>query len=151
MNMNKRQCGLTLMELMIVVAIVAFLAAIGYPSYLDQVARARRGDAKTVLTEAAQFMERNYTASGAYNRKAGGGAIGTGSSSLPSTLREAPVDGANKFYDITITAVGANSFTLQATPKGAHASDKCGSFTYNNAGTKALSGGSGTVDSCWNR
>ncbi len=153
MNIRNRQRGITLLELMIVAAIVAILASIGYPSYLDQVARARRGDAKTVLTEAAQFMERNYTAAGAYNRTAGGAAISTGSSSLPAGLREAPQEGSNKFYDITITTVGVNSFTLQAAPTGAQAADKCGSFTYTNAGTKDLIGNSSgyTVDSCWNR
>ena len=52
---------------MIVVAIVAILAAIAYPSYRDQIERTRRADAQAVLMQAAQFMERIYTENGCYN------------------------------------------------------------------------------------
>jgi type IV pilus assembly protein PilE len=150
---NGRETGLTLLELMIVVAVVGLLAAIAYPAYTEQVARGRRADAKTVLLEAAQFMERNFTEAGAYNRDAGGAAITTGSGSLPAGLREAPREGTNKFYDITIATIGANNFTLRATRKGGQASDKCGNFELTNTGTKSLNSASAgqTVDTCWNR
>ena len=57
--------GFTLIEMMVVVAIIAILAAVAYPSYRDSVARGRRSDAKAVLTEAAQWVEREYTRSNA--------------------------------------------------------------------------------------
>lgn len=58
---SPRPRGFTLVELMIVVAIVAILAGIAYPSYVDHVRRARLTDAQMVLLEAAQWMERMYT------------------------------------------------------------------------------------------
>ena len=50
--------GFTLVELMIVVAIVAILAAIGYPSYQNSVQKSRRADGRAALQEAAARQER---------------------------------------------------------------------------------------------
>lgn len=141
-----RNCGagFTLIEMMIVVAIVALLASIALPSYNEYVARARRGDAKTVLLENAQFMERYFTQNNSY-LNAGANPV------LP--ILEAPKDGAIKFYDISF--VGTNSataFTVQAVPKGAMASDPCGTLTLTQAGVKGVSnGGVRTVQECWSR
>jgi type IV pilus assembly protein PilE len=49
--------GFTLIELMIVVAIVAILAAVGYPSYRDHVARGQRSQGQQVLSDLAQRQE----------------------------------------------------------------------------------------------
>ncbi|WP_439844578.1 type IV pilin protein, partial [Aeromonas veronii] len=59
--------GFTLIELMIVVAVVAILAAIAYPSYNNYMAAAKRAEAKAVLLEAAQYLEREFTANGNYD------------------------------------------------------------------------------------
>jgi type IV pilus assembly protein PilE len=158
---KKDQQGLTLIELMIVVAIAAILAAIAYPSYVEQVARGRRADAKAVLLENAQWLERTFTESGAYNKAAGGTTIAANptatsasdTSSLPAGLRESPKDGSTKYYLIRLESVGTNNFTLRAVRKGAMATDKCGDFTITNAGVKNLTSNSSgmTVDTCWNR
>ena len=108
--------GFTLIELMITVAVMAILAAIAYPSYMDQVSKTRRGDAKAALTELSLFMERFYTENNRYDQDAGGTAV-----ALP--FAEAPKDGTNKFYDLTLQAVATQSYTLRATPKGGHAGD----------------------------
>ena len=52
--------GFSLIELMIAVAVISILAAIGYPSYIGQVRSAHRSDTKAELLELAQFMERQY-------------------------------------------------------------------------------------------
>lgn len=136
--------GFTLIELMIVVAIVAILAAVAYPSYNDYVMRARRGDAKTVLLENAQFMERYFTQNNSYLN-------GAANPALP--ILEAPKDGSVKFYDISFVGTNtATAFTIRAVPKGAMLSDPCGTLTLTQTGVRGVSnGGVRTVEECWGR
>lgn len=58
--------GFTLIEIMIVVAVVAILGAIGYPSYLDSVRKGWRAEARTALMQEMQQQERFYTQRGKY-------------------------------------------------------------------------------------
>jgi type IV pilus assembly protein PilE len=141
--------GFTLVELLIVVAIVAILAAVAYPSYRDSTSRARRADAKAVLQEAAQWMERQYTFSNAYDRKSNGDPLT--SADLPASLREAPKEGTSKFYDVQFVAnPTATAFTLRAVPKNGMAGDECGTLTLTQAGTKGATGAAG-AERCWSR
>lgn len=131
--------GFTLIELMVVVAVVGILAAIAYPSYLEYVARARRADAKTVMLEDTQFLERFYTQNGTY--------VGA---TLP--LIESPKGGGTKYYDLSfVAAQTATAFQIQAVPKNGQAGDRCGTLLVNQSNQKSVS--SATLDSasCWNR
>ena len=149
MTSRKPDFGFTLIEVMIVVAIIAILAAIALPSYRDSVARGRRADARQVLLENAQWLERNYTISNKYNANAAGTAITY--TSLP--IQEAPREGATKYYDIRFATSQptASTFTLEAQPKGGMASDKCGTLTITHTGAKSQTGTGATVDECWNK
>jgi type IV pilus assembly protein PilE len=62
-----RSTGFTLIEVMIVVAIISLLAAIALPSYQSYVARSNRAAAKTQLLQAAQYMQRFYAANDRYD------------------------------------------------------------------------------------
>lgn len=138
-----------MVELMIVVAIIGILAAVAYPSYQEHVARARRGDAKAVLMETVQYMERLYTQSGRYGTLDGSGNYVA--AVLPIT--EAPKDGSPKFYDITFAAgePTATTFEVRAVPKGAMASDPCGSFSMTHAGVRNVVSASRSATECWAR
>ena len=141
---RSKNSGFTLIEVMIVVAIIGIIAAIGYPSYQEHVRKTKRADAQSALMELAQFMERYYTANGRYLTSA------NAAPTLPFT--EAPKDGASKSYNLAFAASSptANSYTLQATPKNSMAGDKCGTLTLTNTGAKGQAVGA-TMADCWRR
>lgn len=116
----KRQAGYTLIELMIVVAIVGILAAIAIPSYNEQVSKSRRVDAQAALSGLAQAMERHYTENGSY-LGAGTTSGNTGAPTIFSTT--APLDSNNVFYNLTIGLATATSYVVVATPTGGQAGD----------------------------
>lgn len=135
--------GFTLIELMIVVAIVAILASIAYPSYQESVRKSRRAEAGAVLLEGAQFMERFFTVNSRYHQTRAGVGV-----ALPTALTHSPKDGGTVRYNIDFTVLGANSFTLRATPVDADAN--CGILTITHAGVKGATGTLG-ADGCWRR
>ncbi|PCJ45427.1 MAG: pilus assembly protein PilE [Moraxellaceae bacterium] len=139
----KNNSGMTLIELMIVVAIIGILAAVAFPSYSESVRQANRGDAQSGLMQLAQAMERFYGVNYTY---VGTGASGGGSSGAPvSTVfahTTTPFDGTTA-YNLTLVAT-ATTFTVTATPTGAQTSDTCGTLTLAQDGAK---GSAGT--DCW--
>ncbi len=127
--------GFSLVELMIVVAIVAILAAIAVPSYQNQVRDARRADAVSVLLQSRQLLERYYSKNYSYADVPAG-----------TVATKSPNDaGTDTYYSIAL-ASGATNFTLTATPQGGQVGDPCGALTINQAGVKTsvLS-----LDLCW--
>jgi len=147
------QQGFTLIELMIVVAIIGILAGIAYPSYLETVTKSRRTDAKGALLGFANAMERHFTETNSYcdaggtggTSSCGGSTKDTGSPSIFATT--SPVDGGTAYYNLTISAVNTTTFTLSATPTTPQSSDSCGTLTLQHTGAKGVS--SSTVADCW--
>ncbi|MBV2162887.1 MAG: type IV pilin protein [Comamonas sp.] len=130
------QTGFTLIEIMIVVAIVGILSSIAYPSYTEYVRKGHRASARAALLQAAQWMERAATATGTYPATA----------AFPANLKA--VEGDR--YTVSVnTPNGGGSYTLTATPKGAQSGDRCGNFTLTNTGVRGVS--SGTVPDCWGK
>lgn len=121
--------GFSLIELMIVVAIVGIIAAIAYPSYQNNVRETRRTTAQADLMELSQWMERQYSADHDYRD-------GTGNPTLP--FDESPRNsGSGVFYNISFSgSVGQNSYTLQAAPNGDQTNDRCGTLTLDQAGSR---------------
>ncbi len=63
------QNGLTLVELLIVIAIVGIIAGIGYPSYQNHITNTRHADAKVMLLEIMQLQRRYFTNNNTYTDK----------------------------------------------------------------------------------
>lgn len=143
----KKDLGFTLIEVMIVVAVIGVLSAIAVPAYSEYVRKARRADAAATLMEASQYMQRFYSVNDRYDKKKSGVAV-----SLPSDLQVSPkgVVGNNIYYNISfLGAVTPNSYELQAVPAGSMAGDKCGSLILASTGQKKISATAVSVNDCW--
>lgn len=130
--------GFSLMELMIAVAVMAILTVIAYPSYNNYIASAKRAEAKAALLEAAQYLERQFTAEGNYD---GGNLASAGLATLPKK-------GGEAYYNLALNASGG-SYTLTAIPTGAMNGDPCGLLTLDQGGQQGVSGATMTAAECW--
>ena len=119
--------GFTLVELMIVIAVVAILVSLALPSYQQSIRKGRRADAQADLIEFANRAERMFTQSNSY--------AGTG---LPANTA---------FYTYSFSAgPSPTAYTIVATPAGSQVSDKCGTMNLTQAGVRTHTG---TETDCW--
>ncbi|MEM7402268.1 MAG: type IV pilin protein [Pseudomonadota bacterium] len=133
MNRYTKSKGVTLVELMIVVVVVAILSSIAIPAYQDHVTRAKRSEAKAALLDTANRMEKYLYDNNNYSGATLGG--------LNIATTVAPGN-----YTLSLVATVA-AYTITATPAGSFTDSKCGNLVYNQAGVKTASAGDNEV--CW--
>ena len=135
--MAKKAGGFTLIELMIVVAIIGIIAAIAYPSYTSQVMKSERADARDGLLTTAQLFERCFTEFNSY---------------LNGACPALPVNSPEGYYSIDEDPgkpLTAMSYNLMATPNAGTAvagDNDCTSFSLDSKGAKSFTG---TGTQCW--
>jgi type IV pilus assembly protein PilE len=146
MRATTRACtavGFTLIELMIVVAVITILGSIAYPSYMSYTARSRRSDAQQLMQEIAlkegQYIldARSYT-----------GTLGSAGLNINRSGWTCTVSCTNANYTISAAVNNAAtppSYTITGTPAGQQAND--GTLTLSNTGARTRMVGS--VDKGW--
>lgn len=142
------QTGFTLLELMIVVAIVGFLAAIAYPSYTAYVTKSMRSVGQSALTQVASRQEQYFLDNKAY--AANLTLLGYAANPITVNSDGQPGGGGQIVYQVEIDgSTTANSFLLRGVPQGTHAvrDTDCATLTLNHRGQK---GATGTAPGkCW--
>ena len=129
--MKNNEKGFSLIELMIVIAVVAILVTLSYPSYVSFIRKAARSEAQVELLDWANLQQVWRADHPDYNT-----AI-------------SPDNSENYVYTMVSTT---NSFTLTATARGEQVDDKedgtsCASLSLNQAGTPGPSG----LEGCWGK
>lgn len=132
-NFRLNSKGFTLIELMITIVIIGILAAIAYPSYLDQLRKTRRSDAHAALLNMAAHMEHYFTEKNTY--------IGA----TPANIGVSATSGEG-YYRLSISNLNTTTYTLNAAPiaGGPQANDTCGTLTLTHTNIKGPN-----PDTCW--
>lgn len=135
--MLKTKFGFSLMELIIVLAIISILAGLAYPHYNQHLITARRAYATVALTDLAARLEQYYTHKNSY---------------AGATLAELGVSDANykNYYQLKIDQTTNDQYTISAIPQNKQAQDDsdCGTLSLDQAGNKNITG-RGKTEECW--
>ena len=131
---HHRQFGFTLIELMIVVAIIGIIAAVGMPAYQNYSRAAKRADAHQGLNVLAQLQERFFTDNNSYATTVA--ALG------------ASADSKDDYWSLSIAAANTTTtpYLLQAAPKSPHVDNNCLTITLDSTGVRASTP---SGNNCW--
>lgn len=142
--------GFTLIELMIVVAIVTILAALAIPMYQKQIMKSRRTSAKTALLDVASREEKFFASNNGYTVQLTSLGYASNTVTVPSA--------SQGYYTITVANNGAASsstlaaaYIATATPISTttQAKDSCKNFTITDLGVQGVTGTPSDSSPCW--
>jgi len=143
--MRRLQLGFTLIEILIVVAIMGILVTIALPAYQGSILRSGRAEAKAELLQVASDQERYFSNFNTYVNDA-----------MPlntPVVADRDRTTTNGLYLISVSACAGgaltNCFIATATAQGDQTADACATLTITNTGARGATGG--TVEECWQR
>jgi type IV pilus assembly protein PilE len=123
---------------MVVVAIIATIVTIAYPTYLSYTQKTRRADGVAALNHASMVMESYRSEQATF----------VGGDADPRF----PTQSEKGHYTITASGVTASAYLLTATGVGVQGNDgKCATLTLDAQGTKGYSGTAPDVATCWGK
>ena len=129
----KKNKGMTLVELMIVISIIGILGAVAYPAMTSYLKAGERADGVSALLELAQKMEKYYLVNDSY-----------ASASITTLMGSAK--SKEEKYDLAFEGTpDAYGYVLKATP--VDTDPECGSLTLSSIGEKDTS--TSSADLCW--
>ena len=126
--------GFSLIELMIVVAVMAILLTIAMPGYQRYMLRVHRTEAIGMLLQASMCQQRIYASNGTYD------------------IARCQLDTADMRYEIEYSPADSQgrAYIAMATPMGSQLEDPCGSLSLDQNGARAISTPDVSVTKCWN-
>lgn len=126
--------GITMIELIIVVAVIGILLTIAAPGYRNYTLRVHRTEAIRMLLQASMCQERLIASRGSYD-----------------TSLCKPVS-AQKHYQISynLPESQGRSYVAMAVPIGAQLDDPCGSLLLDQSGARGISASNISIEKCWN-
>lgn len=134
--MPQQHSGFSLIELLVVLAIITILCAVAYPNYQAHIIKTRRSQAKVALIDLAARLEQYHLIHHSYK---------------DATLAELNMEDRteNNYYLMEIQTATDNYYAIAAIPENTQTKDQqCGILTYDEKGEKGLTG-SGTLAECW--
>lgn len=141
--------GFTLIELMIVVAIIAFLVMVAMPSFQGQIRKTKRNIGKAELLSVVARQEQFFTNNKQYATALTDLGYSANPYAIDSDAVEVAVTAGGRIYTIQLASASATAYTLQAVPQLDQAKDTlCGTLQITSTGVKTETG-SADVSNCW--
>lgn len=143
-----RDKGFTLIEVMIVVAVLGILAGVAYPSYRSYIARAARAEVRALMLDIAQKQERYYSSNNSYL------AISAPPTAAPSgwvNFTGATSMSGRKYNVSVALSGGGTGYTITGAPANGYSETTCGTYTLTHTNARGNSGNSRPSAECWSK